>query len=412
MILLTTTGSLGDFHPYLAIALGLRQRGRRVAMGTCEYYRERVERAGLEFRPIGPHLSPDDPEVVRMVVDPKRGSEHIFRKLILPYLRTTTEETLRAVEGADLVLSHPITLATPIVAEHRKLKWASAVLSPISFFSLHEPTEISGRPVVSAMTRGPVWLRRLIHGMGRMQTRGWVEPLLDFRKELGLPTEVHPLFDGQHSPHLVLALYSTLLGGPHPDWPKQTTMTGFCFHDRKEADAGLTPGLEKFLADGPAPLVFTLGSTAVRNPGAFYEESVHAARALGKRAVLLTEAASLAAPDVWVEPYAPYSLLFPKAEAVVCSGGIGTIAQALRAGTPFLVVPHGNDQPDNAARLGRLGLAASLARERYGRDRAAEALRALLADPQSRSRSREAARHIGQEDGVGAACDALEGLLK
>jgi UDP:flavonoid glycosyltransferase YjiC (YdhE family) len=409
MILLTTLGSLGDFHPYLAIGVGLKERGHRVAIGTCRHYRERVEKLGLEYRPIGPHLSPDDPEIIRIVVDPKKGSEYIFRQLLMPYLQQTYDETVAALEGVDLLLSHPITLATPVVAEKRKLKWASAVLSPISFFSFHEPTELSGHPIVSAMTRGPLWLRRFVHWSGRRKTLDWARPLLDFRKGLGLSTNAHPLFDGQHSPHRVLALYSSVLGNPQPDWPRQTTVTGFCFHDRRDGTEALSPGLANFLQSGPPPIVFTLGSTAVQNPGAFYEVSAAAAKALGKRAVLLGNAP--AAPDVWVEPYAPYSLLFPKCEAIVCSGGIGTIGQALRSGTPFLVVPHGNDQPDNAARLERLGLARSLGRHGYRRDQVAETLRTLLADTQARPRARECARTIAQEDGVAAACEALEKLL-
>jgi len=348
--------------------------------------------------------------MIRIIVDPKRGSEYIFRQLLMPYLEQIYDETVRAAEGVTLLLSHPITLATPLVAEKLKLKWASAVLSPISFFSIHEPTEIPGHPIVSSMTRGPLWLRKVIHAMGRRRTLGWAEPLLDFRKALGLPADVHPIFDGQHSPHLVLAIYSSVLATPMPDWPRQTTVTGFCFHDRRDGTEALSPGLTSFLESGPPPIVFTLGSTAVQDPGRFYEESTAAAKALGKRAVLLGNAP--AAPDVWVEPYAPYSLLFPKCEAVVCSGGIGTIGQALRGGTPFLVVPHGNDQPDNAARLARLGLARSLGRHTYRHERVAEELRALLADNAARSKARECARTIAQEDGVGAACVALERLLR
>lgn len=409
MILLTTTGSLGDLHPYLALGAGLRNRGHEVAVGTCEHYRGRVEALGLEFRPIGPHLSPEDPEVIKLVIDRKNGPENIFRKLIMPYVRPSHDETLRAAEGAALMVGHPLMLSVPIVADQKKIPWASVVLAPISFFSAYDPIEISGHPFVSALTRGPQWIRELVRSMGRAQTRSWVRPFLEFRRELGVAGDAHPLFEGQHSPRLVLAMYTEMLADPKPDWPKSAKVTGFCFHDRTTTTEGLSPGLAEFLAAGPPPVVFTLGSTAVRNPGSFYEESAAAAKALGKRAVILGSAPS--APDVRVEPYAPYSLLFPKCEAVVCSGGIGTVGQALRSGTPFLIVPHGNDQPDNAVRCARLGGCRWLARERYTRDRAADELRALLGDPQARIKAKECARMIAQEDGVGAACDALERLL-
>src|SRR5687768_16341330 len=104
----------------------------------------------------------------------------------MPHIRQNYEETVRAVEGADLVVSHPLTLSIPLLDEQKKVKWASAVLSPISFFSVHDPIEISGHAVMSSLTRGPMWLRKLIFAMGRAQTKGWIRPLLDFRRELGL----------------------------------------------------------------------------------------------------------------------------------------------------------------------------------------------------------------------------------
>lgn len=414
-ILLTTFGSLGDLHPYLALGLGLKHRGHRVAVGTCLHYRQRVEAEGLEFRPIAPHLSPEDPEVVRLAVDPRRGTENIFRRLIMPALRESYLDTLRATEGMDLLVSHPIALATPVIAEQKHLPWASVVLSPMSFLSIHESMEISGHPVLSAWTHMGTLSRRLIQGFGRWWTRGWIRPLLDLRLEIGLPPGRHPLFEGQHSPHLVLALYSKLLGEPQRDWPAAAKLAGFCFHDRKEGHHQLSPGLTRFLEEGPPPVVFTLGSTAVVDPGRFYVESAAAAGLLGLRAVLLVGergGGDLAGPNLWVESYAPYSLLFPKCRAAVCSGGIGTIGQSLRAGLPFLIVPHGNDQSDNAARCVGRGLARAVGRHRFRSHLVARELGALLADADAAKRAQEAARRIRSEDGVAIACGALENLLR
>ena len=414
-ILLTTQGSLGDLHPYLALGQGLQARGHQVSVGTTMYYHSRVERAGLEHRPIAPHLSPEDETLIKLVLDPKKGSENIFRQLILPHLRESYTDTLRAIEGIDLVVGHPIALATPIVAEQKKLTWASVALAPLSFLSVHEPMEIPGHPFLSKFTYKSQWLRKLIGGVARKLTARWVGPLYDLRRELGLPPGGHPLFEGQHSPHLVLALYSKLLGEPQPDWPANTRITGFCFHDRQEGHETLSPGLVRFLDAGAPPLVFTLGSTAVLNAGGFFEESAAAARALKRRAVLLcgkTPPKGIPDADIHVEEYAPYSQLFPRAEAVICSGGVGTLGQALQAGVPFIVVPFGNDQPDNAARCARLGVSRALPRERYRRDRAAAGIGALLADPQMGSKARECSKVIASENGVAAACEALESLLK
>jgi UDP:flavonoid glycosyltransferase YjiC (YdhE family) len=413
-ILLTTQGSLGDLHPYLALGLGLKQRGHRVAVATTNFYKGRVESAGLEYRPMGPHLSPEDPAIVKMVCDIVKGSENIFRQLIMPALRESYADTIRAAEGMDFLVGHPIVLGTPILCEQKKLKWASVALSPLSFLSVHEPIEISGYEFVSSLTHQALWIRKAFNRLGRWQTKSWVKPYYDFRKELGLAPGPHPLFEGQHSPQLVLAMFPSLLAKPQPDWPPQAVVTGACYYDQKTGHEALTPALLKFLDDGPPPLVFTLGSTAVLDAGTFYEESAAAARALKRRAVLVcgkTPPRGVEGADVHLAEYAPYSLLFPRAEAVVCSGGIGTLGQCLRAGIPFVVVPFGNDQPDNAARCFRLGVSRTLPRAKYTRGRAAETIGSLLADAGARPKAKEAAKVIAGEDGVAAACAAIERTL-
>src|SRR5262249_17859513 len=100
-----------------------------------------------------------------------------------------------------------------------------------------------------------------------------------------------------------------------------------------------------------------------------------------------------------------------RAAAIVHAGGIGTTALAMRSGRPMLVMPYAHDQPDNAARVSRLGIARSIPRSRYSPIRAAAGLRQPLDDPSYSRRASEIGEKVRQEDGVRAACDALEGLL-
>src|SRR5207248_4849046 len=136
----------------------------------------------------------------------------------------------------------------------------------------------------------------------------------------------------------------------------------------------------------------------------------------GRRAVLVTGKSphdrSASLPEgVAAFDYAPFSALFPRAAAVVHAGGIGTTGLAMRAGRPMLVVPHSHDQPDNAERVRRLGIARTLAPGRYTAPRVAAELRHLLGEPAYSSRARQVGEAVRSEDGVGAACDALEELM-
>jgi rhamnosyltransferase subunit B len=180
---------------------------------------------------------------------------------------------------------------------------------------------------------------------------------------------------------------------------------------------GLSLELEEFLAAGAPPIVFTLGSAAVGAAGDFYEESVEAVRALGARSVVLVGPHADNRPKhelpegVLLVPFAPHASLFPRAAVVVNQGGAGTLQQGLRSGVPMLVVPFAHDQPDNAYRAERLGVSRTVAAGRYTARRAERELRTLLEDPRYRARAAEVGERVRAEDGVAAACDAIEALL-
>jgi UDP:flavonoid glycosyltransferase YjiC (YdhE family) len=206
-----------------------------------------------------------------------------------------------------------------------------------------------------------------------------------------------------------------VLATPQPDWPSHVTVTGAVFYNGPEM---LQPELEAFLEAGAPPVVFTLGTSAVGAAGTFYEESLSAVAQLGVRAVLLTGGIAENLPtrpipeNVTLIDRAPHQLLFPRASVVVHQGGAGTTAQALRAGRPMIVVPHGHDQPDNAFRVSNLGVARTIFPKAYKSARVVRELRALLADQVARSRASEVACVVREEGGAATAADAIERVLR
>jgi UDP:flavonoid glycosyltransferase YjiC (YdhE family) len=417
-IVLTTFGSLGDLHPYIAIALGLKARGHEAVIATSAYYRHKIEALGIGFRAVRPDR-PDldaDPDLARRVMDHRQGSECVIRELMMPVLAESYQDTLAAAEGADLLVSHVLTFTTRLVAEKKGIPWASTFLQPLGLFSVCDPPVLPPAPFLSRFRfLGPGFHRSLFWLIKR-RVRPWCEPWHRLRAEIGLPpTSDSPLFEGQNAPELVLALFSRLLADKQPDWPAQTLLTGFPLYDQ-DGQVGMPLELVRFLDAGPPPLVFTLGSSAVLDAGAFYEHSARAAKRLGRRAVLLIGDEARNRPtclsdDVMAFAYAPFSEIFPRAAAIVHQGGIGTTAQAMRSGRPMLVMPYGHDQPDNAARVTRLGIGRTVTRQTYGPARAAAALRCLLDIPVYSQRASAVGEAVRREHGVRAACDALEGML-
>ena len=413
-MLLCTYGSPGDLLPFLAVALALKARGYRPTIGTSPSYRERVEVLGLGFAPIRPDRREDlaDPDFRDRVGRGLRSPGDVFRQMFLPAFDEAAEDTIAAVAGADLVVAHTLAFAAGPAAEARGIPWVSATLQPLSYFSRYDPPAIGPRPFTVALEAGGTAFATVAKGIAGLVLNRWSWPWHRMRDELGLPPAAgDPVFAGQHSPLLSLALFSSLMGGAQADWPANTLVTGFPFLDDPGA-AGISPELAAFLDAGDPPLVFTLGTTAVWEAGGFYEDSAAAAARLGMRAVLLCGAdcrnrPARLPPGVLAVEYAPHRRLFPRAAAVVHQGGIGTLAQTLRAGVPMVIVPFAHDQPDNAARMVRLGVGCRIERHHYTAATIEDALRGVVDDGVLRRRAREVGQRVRMEDGAAVAAAAI-----
>jgi rhamnosyltransferase subunit B len=419
-IVLSTFGSFGDLHPYLALAIELRKRGHEAVVATAEVYRAKVEAEGVEFAPVRPDVGEllDNPEVLAKLWHPRTGSEFLIRDYVMPVVRQSYEDLLPICHGAKLLLTHSATYAGPVVAEKLGLKWLSVALQPIMFMSRHDAPVLPGAPWLKRLYGDGGWLFSLLMKLGNRRMLSWAQPLLSLRHSLGLPPpKVNPVLEGQLSPFGTLALFSEHFAKPQKDWPPHVTMTGFVSYDKRGEGFGESSdgdGLARFLETGPPPVLFTLGSSAVMHPGSFYQESLAAAQALGVRAILLigqldrSQFPSVPPNQVYFADYAPYSQVMPRVAAIVHQGGIGTTAQALRAGKPTIVVPWSHDQPDNAERLRKLGVSRTIPRSRYTARRAARELKQLLSSEGYRICAENLALKLAKEDGLSRAADAVE----
>ncbi len=337
-----------------------------------------------------------------------------------PYLKVMYDDLLPVIDGSSLVLAGSLMFSARFAAEKRGVPQMTVALQPMVFMSAYDPPSVSPAPwLVPLLSKlGPA-ATRAVYGTAKKLVTRRARPLYSFRRELGLPdTDANPLFEGQFSPLGTLATYCKLLGPARPDYPPNTTITGFPFYDRATHQrSALGSDLHEFLASGSPPLVFTLGSFAVEFPGDFYQVSRDVACRLHMRAVLLVGAQDIESyrndrsVDVFVCDYAPFSELFPHARAIIHHGGIGTVGQALRAGKPQLVVPFLSDQFDNAARVVRLGVARSVRLKQYVPSRVAAELSSLLSNGSYTACAAAVGREVCREDGAEVAVGVVNSVL-
>ncbi|MCB9902892.1 MAG: glycosyltransferase family 1 protein [Planctomycetes bacterium] len=409
-IALTTLGSLGDLHPFLEVGRELRRRGHRVTLATSPTYEPRVIGAGLEFVAIPPDYQPGDPQVLDAVLDRWRGAERLHKEFVFPHLRAALDAFEPLARESDVVVRSVLTYFASIAAECAGVPWMSMQLSPLCLWSAHEPPLLAPIPWLAGLPLGPKLHGLLLRGMLKI-SEPWARPVRRLRAERGLPYHGNPFSQGQFAGVATIAAFSPEFYPPQPDWPARVVQTGFVFHDES---GPLEPGLEAFLQAGEPPAVFTLGSTAVHDPGPALARMTEAARATGRRCVVLVgearlpEFEALATELVWIGGYAPYAALFSRAALVVHQGGVGTTAQVMRAGCTHVVTPHCNDQFDNADRVERLGIGRVLLARKATADRLCKLVASLSADEGAAKRAKHIGERIRAERGTEAAADAIE----
>ena len=418
-VLLPTLGSAGDVHPFIALGLGLRARGHRATILTNPYFQPLIERLGLQFLPVGTLADVDAAIADPQLWHPRKAFEVVARRLMVPAI----EEIYRLIEthaDADTVVAASgISLGARIAQDKLKIPTATVHLQPAIVRSLIDAGMVGNMRISASQ---PLWFKRAFFRLIDWAAidRGLKRPLNDFRATLGLEAVDRVLHKWMHSPQCVICFFPEWFAARQPDWPARTHLVGFPLWDGGGAsgDAGSSPmsvpaEVEEFLDAGEPPVVFTPGSAAATMQR-FFAESVETARRLDVRAMLVTNFQEQLPRDlpgnVKACGYLPFSEVLPRAALLVYHGGIGTLAQTIRAGIPHLVVPNGHDQFDNAWRIERLGLGLSIPQTRFRSDRATTVIRSILADRGMIGQSRQYAVKTDSVASVTRACELVEGL--
>lgn len=428
-VILLALGSRGDVHPMLGLGRALQARGHRVLLLTNPAAGADADAAGLEWQPLG---SASDYQLTLAhpkLWHPVDGLGVMWRYLLRPALRPTVDalRDLAARDAADgahqapLVLASPMVMGARLAQEKFGIRLINTYTSPTLIRSVQDPLTIAHWRVPRLV---PSWARRgLWNLLDRVKLDPLVKPSLEpLRAELGLPALTgagNAVFDRwMHSPQGGVTLFPDWFAATPSDWPKQVHRGGFPLHGETrrprpgEADPA-ADGLQRFLAAGSAPVVFMPGSAQL---GAehFFRCAIAACNQLGIRGILLGhDAANMdLAPSagIWSAPYYPFELLLPHVRAIVHHGGIGTCAQALRAGIAQLVWAKAYDQFDNAMRLERLGVGYSLPAGPIQADQLTQRLGALLADRSVADACTARAAHMAADSPLDDTCAWLETL--
>lgn len=357
-VLVAAIGSRGDIEPFVLVAEALAGRGHEVTLCLDPgYHAAATEVAGLARIPLGDLGAGELAAVVaRAVARPSLSQRaSLFREELFTRRQDALAarvETL-ATEGFDLVLLSEWLL----FPRDGRLRWTTPTAVVCHVLALH----------------------------GHLRA-------------------LHPL------PCLRLAALTPLLAGDcGKDILDAWTFTGFWIDRRARP---LDDTVERFLADGAPPVFLTMGSMVGFDAASLAACFVTAARRNGRRAIVQRGWARLApptGPDVLAIDEVSYPALLPRCAALFLHGGTGTVAHAMLSGRPLGFLPCVNDQVEWARALEGLGNSAGSADPfRPDPRELTELVRRALDDPRHARTASAVAARLREEDGVGAACDALE----
>lgn len=401
-------GSDGDIHPHLGLGCELRARGHQVIFITTFDYVEMARECGFEVLSF---LGKDEKQDLIRQAEGLGAIAKIkgLCRFLAGKVSEICELVVNRLDEESILIAPPFFYAVARLL-HAKYgtPYVSTVLVPAHLYSLKNPPSFKSTQWFSGL---PYSIRKsLFRGGERLIIDPFFRMLLkDSMRKMDLPLPERVISEWWYSPQKIVGLFYDWFCPAPEDWPEQVTLSGFPLFHPNKSEQQLSSGLSQFLDAGSPPIVFTAG-TETQKPRAFFEAALKTVQTLGVRSVFLTRFTNQLPqlPDtIRHENYTSLQLLLPKASLLVHHGGIGTTAQALRAGIPQLILPGWSDQLDNAQHIERLNCGL-VQRNSLGGVEIIEKLQYLLTAPQVKNACRIA--QIRMDPGAKACSRAIDAI--
>lgn len=412
-ILLIPFGTSGSVFPFIWLGRKLIERGHRVTMIASPRYEKSVVSAGIGFFP------PETDELSPMLADSGLWQQRSCKRVAFKYGGRAVAPCMSAIDRVileagkpDLMLAPMISFAARIAREKNGICLITVHLYPVAMMSADDMPIVI--PLLGFLRLLPLPARKFILSLPSPYDRFALPAVVDACFDHGVTPPRRLWKDWHHSPDGVLALFPSWFSSVKQDQPDNTFQWDFPLEDMAQ-HRGMDPELERFLAAGEKPILFTAG-TGQFHAADFFQIAARVVSRLGCRAVFLTIKPDQVPADlpesIFVAGYAPFSLLLPQAAVMVHHGGIGTLSQCLAAGIPQVVVFMSLDQPDNAARIERLGVGLSISRVNLTENRLLSLIKRCLENREIGANATHYAKRMQKRQPVAAMLSWMEEAMK
>jgi len=414
-ISILTLGTRGDVQPFIALALGLKNKGYSVIICAPKSFKKLIEDYRIEFYPISSDYNEllNSPEGKTLLKYYPFSLIFNFKKVILPFIYKGFDEYLDYSKDSDLIIYHPKVLVAPDIAEKYDIPCIIAGTVPM----LSRTGEFLN-PALKAYINTPKWFNRLsysINSLLQLPFRGVVN---NWRKSrLGLPGRKSfkdiTKIKGRTIP--IMYSCSKYVVEIPKDWNDTTEMTGYWFLD-KTSEYQPHRTLEDFLNNPSPPVCFTFSSLPIKNPKKLIEIVAMALKDTGQRGIIVSGFTDLKVnnipENILLTGPIPYSRLFPRVKIIVHHGGAGTTAEAIRAKRPMIITPYNVDQPFWAKRCFKSGVSTKpIPFRKLNSRNLAVAINQIMENKSYSQKAEELGKKISSENGVESAIKFIEKMI-
>jgi len=408
---IATVGTAGDVFPFIEIARHLLGKNHKVSFITNPYFHNPVTSTGLSLIPFG-----NTEQLIALMNDPnmwnpRTGFRVVWAKVIQPNI-LCIRSYIQSLEPKEevVILSHPalLALANLARADRKNVKVVLFHLCPTVIRSYFNKLALGGP--ITLPDNFPRVLRRLLYLL--IDTLcldiGVVTSINKERRRLRLTPITHYFPHLQNAADLYVTLFPEWYSSTKPDYPKPL-INGNFVTCASSTDL-VSDDLSQFLDAGPPPILVTAGSGNM-HARKLFEVGVDVAKKLGVRAIFLTKFREQLPRDLpdsmaWQEQL-PFTRVLPRVATIVHHGGIGTVAEACKAGTPQIIVPSAYDQFDNGVIVRDLGVGQPIAMQSLTRSRLLEKLSEVMGSKSVIERCADIAANYRSGAGVGQIVDRM-----
>ena len=409
-----TYGTRGDVQPYIALALGLSDKGHKVILGAPENFKELVEGFGLTFHPLYGNVeekmnSPEGQSVLQTENTIKLMK--YFFKVLNSFKTPLRKSYIDGISKVDVIIANSATLHTVSAIAEKQNKTVA-----YSYFM----------PPVAATAEFPLsdfdflnfpWYNKMTYKLAHTFYWKFVkEETNELRQELGLPILKENLLyciDRQKALDLH-CLSPTLIPQPK-DWEPHHKITGFLTVPKQKREGHLMDKipaeLSAWLDDGDKPIYMGFGSNGIGNADKFVTAINGILTQTNERVLFCTGWSQFnhlpEHKNLFVTKYVNHEAILPKCKLGIFHGGAGTLAAMLRHKLPVIIISFYTDQPTWGKIIERMKLGAHIPLKKLTIQRLLAAIEAVQ-QPEIKQNAAAAGDKINREDGLGNAIKAIE----